>query len=261
MDIKEMSSEQKYRHPWELSRAKSLLRELRPFLKDTDPNGTVIDFGAGDLFFCDAFLRGHPGFRVVAVDRLYTPALCESLLKRVQGADRVHTVVSMAGCENVRADLVLMLDSMEFLEDEAQMLHALAARLAGKHYIMLCMPAFSFLYSEHDVVAKSLRRYDKKYMRRLMAQVPELEPVRLHYFYTSLFAIRLAQKLAGISFNEEHRAIVGWRYSEKHVFTRLAVGVLDLDYAVNALLGRLGLDLPGLSLMMICRKTDAENDG
>ena len=195
MDIKEMSSEQKYRHPWELSRAKSLLRELRPFLKDAAADGTAIDFGAGDLFFCDAFLRRHPGFRVFAVDRLYTPALCEELMGRVSCADRVHTVVSVDGCENVRADLVLMLDSMEFLEDEAAMLHTLASHLAAGRYIMLCMPAFSFLYSEHDVVAKSLRRYDKKYMRRLMAQVPELEPARMHYFYTSLFAVRLAQKL------------------------------------------------------------------
>ena len=261
MDIKEMSSEQKYRHPWELSRAKSLLRELRPFLKKTGPQGTAIDFGAGDLFFCDAFLRRHPGFYVVAVDRLYTPALCEELLGRVERPERIRTAVSLAGCENVRAELVLMLDSMEFLEDEAQMLRALAARLAEGHYIMLCMPAFSFLYSEHDIVAKSLRRYDKKYMRRLLAQVPELETVRQHYFYTSLFAVRLLQKLTGASFNEEHRAIVGWRYSEKHVFTRLAVGALDLDYAVNALLGRVGMDLPGLSLMMVCRKKNAENDG
>ena len=255
MDIKEMSPEQKYRHPWELSRARSLLRELRPFLKTGEGQRKAIDFGAGDLFFCDAFLRQQPDYTVEAIDKLYTPALVELLKSRIRGTDRIRTAVSLKESGFTQTDLVLMLDSMEFLEDEAHTLRELASRLKSGQCIMLCMPAFSFLYSQHDVVAKSLRRYDKKYMRGLLAQLPELELVRQHYFYTSLFLVRLLQKLTGADFDERNRAIVGWRYPEKHMITKLAVAALDLDYGVNALLGRIGLDLPGLSLMVICRKS------
>ena len=261
MDIKEMSSAQKYRHPWELSRAACLLRELRPFLQSAEAPRTAVDFGAGDLFFCDAFLRQTPGVTVDAIDKLYTPALVEQLRSRVENADRIRTAVSLEERGDEPTDLVLMLDSLEFLEDEAQMLQALSARLAEGRYFIMCMPAFPFLYSRHDEVAKSLRRYDKKYVRRLLAQVPALKPVREHYFYTSLFLVRLMQKLTRASFDEEHRAIVGWRYPETHVFTKLAVLALDLDYGVNALLGRAGLDLPGLSLVVICKKTEAGSNG
>ena len=256
MDIKEMSPEQKYRHPWELSRARSLLRELRPFLKTGNGQRKAIDFGAGDLFFCDAFLRQTPDFCVEAIDKLYTPELVELLKNRVGSADKIRTAASIKESSFTQTDLVLMLDSMEFLEDEAQVLRELASRLKSGHYIMLCMPAFSFLYSRHDVVAKSLRRYDKKYIRGLFAQLPEFELVRQHYFYTSLFFVRLLQKLTKADFDERHRAIVGWRYPEAHILTKLVVAALDLDYGVNALLGRIGLDLPGLSLMVICKKTE-----
>lgn len=257
MDIIEMSPEQQYRHPWELSRAKCLLRELRPFLPQTQEPLEAIDFGAGDLFFCDAFLRQAPGFRVAAVDKMYTPELVAELKNRVRGGRKIAASASLQACACTDADLILMLDSMEFLEDEAAMLRALSARLKEGRYIILCMPAFPFLFSQHDVVAKSLRRYDKKYMRGLLAEVPELQPVRQHYFYTSLFLVRLFQKLSGASFDPAHRAIVGWRYPENHPVTKLAVWALNLDYGVNALLGRAGLDLPGLSLMLICKKTDA----
>lgn len=254
MDIKEMSPEQKYRHPWELSRARCLLRELSPLIKNTAAPATVIDFGAGDLFFCDAFLRREPAFSAVAVDTGYTPELLALLKSRVREFGRIRTAVSLAECENVTAELILMLDSMEFLEDEAQKLRELAEKLEQGHYIVMCMPAFSCLFSQHDVVAKSLRRYNKKYIRDLMDRVPELEIVRQHYFYTGLFLVRLFQKLSGARFDEEHRAITGWKYPETHFITKLAAGALDLDYRANALLGRAGLDLPGLSLMAICRK-------
>ncbi len=75
--------------------------------------------------------------------------------------------------------------------------------------------------------------------------------------YTSLYLVRLLEitlrRLLG-SRRPNPRGAGGWNWSESHIITRLLKGILNLDFQINRFLGKFGLDLPGLSICLICHK-------
>ncbi len=254
MDINEINIEMRHRHPWELSRTDCVLRALGGFLQNRERGFVCVDLGAGDQFFDDALLDRAPNAAVYAVDIGYTPDIAERLRQRVRNADRVHMARSLAELGALQADLAVMMDSLEYMESETDCLTALAAHVKPGGLILLTVPAFQLLFSEFDRDVNGRCRYNRKDLRRILAAVPGVELRETHYFYTSLFAVRLLQKLAPLRIDPQHKVISGWPYARFSPLTRLVKGALDLDFRVNAFLGKAGLDLPGLSLLAVCEK-------
>ena len=46
---------------------------------------------------------------------------------------------------------------------------------------------------------------------------------------------------------------LGWNYPANHIKTKLVTTVLNLDFDILLLLSRIGIHLPGLSLLSVCR--------
>ncbi len=253
MDINEISDEAIHRHPWELSRTDCVLREVLRLTKDGCR--TLIDLGAGDQFFDDAFLTALPECAAYAVDLGYTPEIAEKLKTRVRCADRIGMSRRLEASGAAEADLALMMDSLEYMEDDAACLRELAARVRPGGYVVLTVPAFNLLFSSFDRSVRGSRRYNKKELAAVLARVDSLEPYYMHYFYTSLFIVRFIQKFSGMNIDPQHKVISGWPYGRKAFATRIVKGALDLDYRINTLLGKAHLDLPGLSLFAVCKKS------
>ncbi|MBQ7639281.1 MAG: hypothetical protein IJS90_10315, partial [Clostridia bacterium] len=125
MDINEIPDRQIRRHPWELSRTESVLWELGRFLPDKKKKGICIDFGAGDQFFDDALLSAYPNMSVIAVDVGYTPDALGSLPAR-KNAERIQTALSLSDVSETGAEFALMMDSLEYITDEAACIRELA---------------------------------------------------------------------------------------------------------------------------------------
>ncbi len=98
-------------------------------------------------------------------------------------------------------DLITLLDVLEHVEEDQATLEALARTLRPDGHLLLTVPAFPFLWSDHDVVHRHYRRY------RLRALVNRVEAAGLRvtyasYYNTFLFpliaAIRLMEKAAGM---------------------------------------------------------------
>lgn len=95
-------------------------------------------------------------------------------------------------------DLILMLDVLEHIEDDAGTLEVLRSRLARGGWLVIAVPAFPFLWSAHDVRLHHYRRYTKPLLKARL-EAAGFTPGYVGYFNTLLFppvaAIRLIKKL------------------------------------------------------------------
>ena len=253
MDIRERIENPLCRHPWELSRTECVTGECSRYLQK-EKNKTYINVGAGDLFFDDYLLDRFKNTGVIAVDIAYTQALKELLLSDLRNADRISMKTSLEELGGVCADFAVMMDSLEYMEDDLAYVRALTELVAESGYLFFTLPAFQFLFSAHDEHVGNLRRYSKKDFISLISQIPELEIVQTHYFYSALLIPRLLQKVLRQDADPRRKQTTGWKFSERNAVTVLVKKALNADYKINILLAKAHLGLPGLSLFAVCRK-------
>lgn len=145
-------------------------------------------------------------------------------------------------------DLVVALDVLEHVPDDAGSLSALGSCLRPGGWVLLTVPAFPFLWSGHDVSHHHHRRYVKAKLREL-AEAAGLMPVRTSYFNSLLFplvaAVRGLKALLGADGRADdamppsglNRLLTAFFASERH------------------LIGRVPLPA-GVSLLMLAQKPD-----
>ncbi len=84
-------------------------------------------------------------------------------------------------------DLIAFFDCLEHIEDDAGALRHAESMLAPGGFIIFTVPAFGFLWSEHDVLEGHYRRYKKRLIRSLVFRNTGLKIRRLSYFNISFF--------------------------------------------------------------------------
>ena len=231
MDLIEVSSNQN-RHPWELSRTRSILR----ILKQLQIKGRILDIGCGDSFFDRNLAERFPDAEVYGVD-IY--------LKAEWHEDRVHAVNSLDHLPPCKFDYILMMDVLEHIKDDKGYLNDIKKRLKPNGKIIITVPAFMKLYSLHDRELRHYRRYEHSRLLHVIKK-SGLKEERWSYFYFSLILARL------LTMNKTEN-LSGWNYPANHIRTKLVTTVLNLDFDILLLLSRIGIHLPGLSLLSVCR--------
>ncbi|MES2770919.1 MAG: class I SAM-dependent methyltransferase [Pseudomonadota bacterium] len=91
-------------------------------------------------------------------------------------------------------DLVCLFDVLEHIEDDAVALARAARLLKTSGYLVLTVPAYRWLWSEHDVAHQHYRRYTAERVRTL-ATASGLTLVRVGYFNTLLFPLIACRRL------------------------------------------------------------------
>lgn len=249
MDLSEVTGEVLNRHPWELSRTKCILQAFSVYLDrmhEKRKRKSYINIGAGDLYFDSALLKKYTEDQVHAVDIGYQDRNSED--RRIH---KYHYLEEIAG---KNFDYAIMMDSLEYMEDDVQYIRSVTEKLRKGGYMFFTLPACPGLFSDHDVHVGNLRRYSSRTFGEVLRRVPELKKVEEYNFYTSLFLVRFLQKALRLPIDPEHKVTAKWQYGEKSMPTRLLTGCLNLDFAVNRLLSRAGIRIPGLSMLVICRK-------
>jgi hypothetical protein len=143
-----------------------------------------------------------------------------------------------------------MMDVLEHIKDDYSFLNDVVNKLKKGGTILITVPAWQFLFSQHDVRAQHFRRYNRKQLMNLLKR-NDIKIEKCHYFYTCLFLARIMflfrkDKFTG---NEDR-----WNYSERHIITIILKIILNIDFFVNKLLNKVFIHLPGLSLYAICKK-------
>ncbi len=183
-------------------------------------------------------------------------------LCRRRGLDNVQC----AGLEQLpfgdgEFDLVLALDVVEHVEDDVAALRELRRVAAPGGVVLLTVPAYQWMWSQHDIQLRHFRRYTSRVLAERVRDAGLVVSAST-YFNTIMLpgagAVRLASRLAG-----RYRSSASGGSSA----ASRRLGKTDLDRtpkALNRLLGlpllaeaRLiakGVSLPaGVSLAMVCR--------
>jgi len=92
------------------------------------------------------------------------------------------------------ADVVLLLDVIEHLDDDVAALRVARRALADGGVLVLTVPAYPWLWSAHDVLLGHRRRYVARGLRRL-AESTGYRVEQLTYFNTVLFPAVAAMRL------------------------------------------------------------------
>lgn len=251
MDLNERKDKDFNRHPWELSRTRCIRGGIGKYLdvmhrKVPNRGMRYINVGAGDCFFDQELLARYADDEVYAVDIGYENVPSDE--------GRIHRYNYLEEIPDGKYDYAIMMDSLEYMEDDAAYVKKVTERLRKGGWFFFTLPAYPSLFSDHDVHVKNLRRYSRQSFHALVDQIPELKIREEYCFYTSLFMVRYLQKKLRIPIDPNNNVTTKWKYRENHFVTRLVAGCLDLDFRVNKMCSRIGIRLPGLSLLVICRK-------
>jgi hypothetical protein len=245
MDLREFSSgsDMQNHHPWELSRAYCILKDIK---KEALHN--IIDVGAGDRFFTLKLSKIASG-TIYAIDTGYSEeAVC---------IDHIYCLNDIAAIASsnpacVGGGAIFMMDVLEHVENDRLFLKNAVNFLAEDEIFLITVPAFQFLFSAHDTYLKHYRRYNR---RNLLAIVDSagLAIEQCHYFYIIPFFARLVSHLFQGG-NATQHGIGRWKFTDKHIITKVIYLMLNIDYRICGLLAHLHIYIPGLSLLAICRK-------
>lgn len=228
------------RHPWETVRAEFFLRVLKEAGVPA-AGGRVLDVGSGDGWFAGRVAEAA-GLPVACWDVGYA--------RHAPPADpRLQcTSVEPPG----RFDLVMAMDVAEHVADDAGFVRDLVERqLAPGGRLLLSVPAWPALFSEHDRFLEHVRRYTPAGGRALL-EGAGLRIERAGGLFHSLVLPRALQVVAARLRTARADHVGEWRGSP--FVTRMVHGILDREARGSLLLARLGVELPGLSWWALCRK-------
>ncbi len=160
-------------------------RALLALLKDLKLE-SLLDVGAGSGVFsrqlidagvCQRALCVDPGYRVERVER-----------------HNGHEIRFARAADRAAADLILMMDVLEHVDDDIGLLRDYTRDLRPKDLVAISVPAFQFLWSGHDEFLEHRRRYSKRQLEAVI-RAAGLEPVKSGYFFGLLFPVAIVMRL------------------------------------------------------------------
>jgi SAM-dependent methyltransferase len=219
------------------------------------PNPLVVDAGCGTGAVLQRLADGFGGQintrRALGFD-LSQEALRFCSRRGLQGRISRGSITNIPLADQ-SVDIVVSFDVVCYLPDPEPSLYELARILKHGGMLVLNLPAYQFLHSEHDLAVNVLKRYTREQARQMMAR-HGLMPERTSYVNTVLFppaaAVRLAKKAAlKIKPGKKLQSELELPHP---LINRILTGAMASE---AVLLKRSNFNLPfGLSLMTVARK-------
>lgn len=244
------------RHPWELARIKVVKDILSPICFGK-PNVNILDMGCGDVFVVQKLLESFPSASFQCVDIAFTEEIKELLKTRVNGLpiSLYSSLEELKLTGNVKKiDVILLLDVMEHIEDDIAFMQYLAdsGMIDQDTRILITVPAYQFLFSNHDIYLKHYRRYNLSLLHENQKKAGFRVDRSGCFFFMLLFP-RIIQKFTQRNSNIKNEKGIG-RYKSMGFIDKLLIEILYFDYLIGKLFRRFGINLPGLSCFAICQK-------
>jgi SAM-dependent methyltransferase len=246
MDLREAEAVGQQRHPWETRRAQFFVAEALRCLPPRQPV-LVLDVGSGDSWLAGKLLACLPvGSSVHCVDAHFTAV---DLSRPAPAGLFRHVSVP----QGLAFDLILLLDVLEHVEDDAGLLRFLAgAPLQTGGRVLLSVPAWPQLFANHDRFLHHIRRYTPDSARDLVVQCG-LRVDRCGGLFHTLVVPRaltcVAERLRPRPVPSSEARWHGGPW-----LTAVAEAALSLDNAMSTWAVSQNIDLPGLSFWAVAKR-------
>ncbi len=184
MDLKEteIPGEDIAEHWFHRSKAKAMMRLLGAFKLSI-----VLDVGAGSGFFSRHLLKNSSAVESWCVDTSYgsdSDSLEAGKLIRFRNS-----------IESVDADLVLLMDVLEHVDDDVGLLKEYVKKVPHGSQFLISVPAFHFLWSGHDDFLEHKRRYTLNQLENVVVSAG-LSVKHGSYYFGMVFPIAAVLRLA-----------------------------------------------------------------
>lgn len=252
MDLCEhaIKQNQRHRHPWESGRAKTIATILKTKLPTSFVD--ILDMGCGDAYFANVLSNTLNNKNITAIDLNFSDEHLKNL-----NADYPHIQFGTHLKSDQRFHLIILMDVIEHIEHDKAFLNNLAQNhLHSNGIIVITVPAFQSLFSDHDIFLKHYRRYSRIQLINTVIDCG-LTPQRSGYFFFSLLLpralIMLKEKFLPSKKNYQE-GLSNWNQG-----TVLSVLLSNLFYAGNMLsfyLSKFNIRVPGLTTWTICEKKE-----
>ena len=235
-------------HWWFTARLSILESKVKQLLAST-PNAKILNIGIATG--ATSIMLEKYG-TVTSLE--YDKDCCEFVRDRCQ-LEVIHGSMTELPFADEEFDLVCAFDVVEHIEDDTTAISELKRVMSKDGNYFLTVPAFMFLWSEHDEINHHFRRYTKANFKSL------LESQHLKHKYTSYFnsllftpiaAVRILQNL----FSKKEKAVNEKKSDfEGMNSSGLLNSILKGIFLLEKPLIRAGVPLPvGISVMAIGRK-------
>jgi len=262
MDLKEeklfRNSKQRRRHPWELARAEIMVSIINKHLNVTKYNPTFLDIGCGDVFILDKISKTWPDSKFIGIDTGFNKETLNYYSRKHPNINLYKSFKDMANAVVVSVDIVLMLDVLEHVQNDADMVNEIIQNPAinNNTSFLIFVPAFQFAFSSHDKWLKHYRRYNISLLS-LKAEQSGLRIIEAGYFFFFLLVLRMLKvccEMLGWSSFTDNKGVGEWRGND---FSGTIIKTLLLwDYKISSFINKIGLRVPGLSCYALCQKRE-----
>ncbi len=182
MDLKELGLIDPNNHWYYKHKAHMLISLYEKFKKESD---VIIEIGAGSGFFCNKFFKEFNFIGGYCVDPFYE----DSQL------DKSSAIKFQRNLPSVQADLYLYIDVLEHVDNPVALLEETVINAKKDSIFIISVPAFSFLWSEHDVFLEHKKRYTLQEIKNVCLDV-NLSILQERYIFAPIFPlVYLARKL------------------------------------------------------------------
>ncbi len=184
---------------WFLVRNRIVYELINNYCKIPE-NSTVLDIGCGTGGFT-RFLNIQ--YNVIGIDS--SQIALDYCRKR--GLSNLYCgILDDFNFKNENIQIITLLDVIEHIENDVDILQKSYDLLDNNGYIVITVPAYQWLWSNHDVLHRHYRRYTKKRLVELM-QGSGFKVLYTSYFNTLLFLpavfLRFIEKITGKTSNSE----------------------------------------------------------
>lgn len=168
-------------HWYYASKAAATMRLL-----GTTPYKRILDVGAGSGFFSHHLLTHSSASEAWCVDISY-----DADSNATTGGKPVHY---RRNIDAVDADLVLLMDVLEHVDDDVGLLKAYVEKVPSGSRFLITVPAFQFLWSGHDDFLEHKRRYTLAQLEAVVRNTG-LTVKQGAYYFGLVFPIAATQRL------------------------------------------------------------------
>lgn len=148
---------------------------------------SIVDIGAGSAIFSRELLKLNNDVQVQAVDIGY----------EYEGIDRNEIRLTYTRtCSNFDADLFLLTDVLEHVEDDSTFLNLIVSKAKPGAIFIITVPCFMSLWSYHDEYLKHFRRYRLDQLETLAVD-NDLIIKKSYYLFGLLYPIAFISRKFG----------------------------------------------------------------